>query len=114
MSTGRPGDSYRLRHAVLRRRSSRSTAPTQDFVEGRPPKLTLDTPFDVFAEDGVLRLTKGSQRDVLVRSPDRITLEEWRLTLRGISAETAKPPASPERDRRRRPWPRTASASWCV
>jgi hypothetical protein len=97
VSTGRPGDSYRLRHAVLTSARFAVYGTAQDFVEGRPPKLTLDTPFDVFAEDGVLRLTKGSQTDVLVQSPDRITLEEWRLTLRGISAETAKPPPSPDR-----------------
>jgi hypothetical protein len=96
VSTGRPGDSYRLRHAVLTSSQFAVYGTAQDFVEGRPPKLALDTPFDVFAEDGVLRLTKGSRPDVLVQSPDRITLEEWRLTLRGISAETAKPPPSPE------------------
>ena len=82
-------------------------------MDGRPPKLALDTPFDVFAEDGVLRLTKGNRPDVLVRSPDRITLEEWRLTLRGISAETAKPPPSPG-NHHHLPWPRTASASWYI
>ena len=97
VSTGRPGDSYRLRHAVLTQTHFAGLRHYSRFRGGRPPKLTLDTPFDVFAEDGVLRLTKGNRPDVLVRSPDRITLEEWRLTLRGISAETAKPPASPER-----------------
>ena len=97
VSTGRPGDSYRLRHAVLTSSQFAVYGSAEDFVDGRPPKLVLDTPFDVFAEDGVLRLTKGNRPDVLVQSPDRITLEEWRLTLRGISAETAKPPPSPDR-----------------
>lgn len=92
-----PGNSFRLRHAVLTPDAMMVYGTAQDFVEGLPPKVELVTPFDVFSEQsgGALRLAKAGRRDVLCASPDRVALEEWRLMLRGIS-DVSRPAPAPE------------------
>jgi len=90
-----PGDSFRLRHAVLTPDALLVYGTVQEFVEGLPPKLELETPFDVFSEQSgsSLRLAKAGRRDVVCTSSDRVALEEWRLMLRGISDVVRAPPA---------------------